>query len=82
MASITIRDLDPELKAKLRIRAARHGRAMEEEVRAILRAALAEGDPTPASLGQAIQSRFRGLGGVELSIPPRDAMREPPVPER
>ena len=80
MASITIRDLDPELKARLRERAARHGRAMEEEVRSILRSVLAETDEMPARLGEAIHSRFRELGGVELELPPREPMRDPPEP--
>ncbi|MDQ3036741.1 MAG: plasmid stabilization protein [Myxococcota bacterium] len=80
MASITIRDLDPELKARLRVRAARHGRAMEEEVRAILRSALAEADATPGRLGATIRARFRELGGVDLAIPEREPMREPPRP--
>ena len=37
MASITIRNLDDTLKRSLRIRAAEHGRSMEEEAREILR---------------------------------------------
>ncbi len=39
MASITIRQLDESLKKQLRLRAASHGRSMEDEVRTILRAA-------------------------------------------
>ena len=37
MASLTVRQLDDKLKALLRLRAARHGRSMEDEVRTILR---------------------------------------------
>src|SRR5919197_2178130 len=37
MASLTIRGLEDELKQRLRIRAARHGRSMEDEARVILR---------------------------------------------
>ena len=43
MASITIRNLDDPIKKRLRIRAAHHGRSMEEEARSILRAALVDG---------------------------------------
>jgi plasmid stability protein len=43
MASITIRNLDDDLKARLRIEAASHGRSMEEEVRVIIRRAMAHG---------------------------------------
>ncbi len=41
MASMTIRQLDQDLKQRLRLRAARHGRSMEDEARTILRAATA-----------------------------------------
>ena len=41
MASITIRQLDDDLKQRLRMRAARHGRSMEDEARTILRQAAA-----------------------------------------
>lgn len=42
MASMTIRNLDDDLKVKLRIRAAMNGRSMEEELRVILRAELSK----------------------------------------
>jgi antitoxin FitA len=80
MAGLTIRDLDTEMKERLRVRAARHGRSMEEEVRVILRSALAEVASSPVRLGTAIHDRFRALGGVELELPPREPMREPPKP--
>ena len=54
---------------------------MEEEVRVILRAALADGDATPSRLGDAIQQRFRDLGGVDLELPTREPMRAPPRPK-
>lgn len=77
MASITIRNLDEDLKRRLRVRAAEHGRSMEEEARAILRTVIDEAAP-PRDLGQAIHRRFQELGGVELELPPREPMREPP----
>ena len=45
MASLTVRKLDERLKKRLRVRAAKHGRSMEDEVRAILRGATGEGEP-------------------------------------
>jgi phosphopantothenoylcysteine decarboxylase/phosphopantothenate--cysteine ligase len=42
MASLTVRQLDDELKKLLRLRAARHGRSMEDEIRGILRQAVEE----------------------------------------
>ena len=56
MASITIRNLEEPLKARLRIRAATHGRSMEEEARDILRNVLTR---EPA---QTRKSRFRHSG--------------------
>ena len=42
MASITIRNLDDDIKHLLRVRAAEHGRSMEEEARDILRRVMGE----------------------------------------
>lgn len=80
MATMTIRNLDDDVKARLRIRAARHGHSMEEEARSILRAALAT-EPqasTGATLVKAIRARVEPFGGIELELPPRTPMREPP----
>ena len=70
MATLTIRDLDDELRAQLRVRAARHGRSMEAEVRVILRDALTR-PPTADRLGSRIRQRFSSVGGVELELPER-----------
>jgi plasmid stability protein len=78
MASITIRKLDERTKARLRVRAAQHGRSMEEEARTLLRAALNEDIVAGGNLADAIRARFRRLGGVELRLPTRQPMREPP----
>ena len=45
MASITIRNLHDDVKRRLRIRAAEHGRSMEEEAREILREVVGEAKP-------------------------------------
>ena len=82
MASLTIRKLDEKTKTRLRVRAARHGRSMEEEARSLLRSALAEDAPPRGSLADSIRARFRRLGGVELEIPSREPIRDPPVPGR
>ena len=78
MATITVRNLEEGLKQRLRIRAAEHGKSMEEEVRDILRAALKQDPVAENGLGSLIRARFAPLGGVELEIPPRGPMREPP----
>lgn len=74
MGTLTIRGLDDETKARLRVRAARHGRSMESEVRAILHDALVP--PSAArGLGTRIRARFAGLG--ELNLPDRDEAPRP-----
>jgi plasmid stability protein len=82
VASITVRNLDERTKARLRVRAAQHGRSMEEEVRTLLRAALEEELVGEVNLADAIRGRFRRLGGVELRLPSREPMRQPPKPGR
>lgn len=77
MATMTIRNIDDRLKARLRVRAAEHGKSMEDEARDILRAALSAEAPTPSNLVQSIRARIAPLGGVELPEVPREAMREP-----
>jgi len=81
MSSLTIRNLDPALKAKLRVRAAEHGNSMEEEVRKILGAALsAPLRPVSAkSFGEEMQALFAPLGGFDdFQQPPRGHERHPP----
>ncbi|MFD2190767.1 FitA-like ribbon-helix-helix domain-containing protein [Pistricoccus aurantiacus] len=76
MASITIRNLDEQLKTRLRMEAAKHGHSMEEEVRIILRNALNQ--PRRGGLGSRIRERFTEVGGVELEMPSRsDKPRAP-----
>ena len=79
MASITIRNLDQAVKARLRLRAARHDRSMEEEAREILRTALCEEPGSICDLATAIRRRLAPFGGVELPAIERDAIREPPA---
>ena len=78
MASITIRNLDDDVKTRLRTRAARNDRSMEEEVRLILREAVGRKANPEKGLGTAIHELFKPLGGVELELPSREPMREPP----
>ncbi|MXX89404.1 MAG: plasmid stabilization protein [Boseongicola sp. SB0677_bin_26] len=77
MASITIRRLDNDVKTQLRTRAAGNGRSMEEEARLILREAVGR-ETEPENLAAFIHDCFAPYGGVELELPPRAPMREPP----
>lgn len=78
MSSITIRNLDPALKERLRVRAACNGRSMEAEVRQILSETLAQGQGRELNLAEAIRRRFAPLGGVDLEPHPPTPIREPP----
>lgn len=73
MATLTIRGLDDDTKARLRVNAARHGRSMEAEVRSILEEALPSPQPSDG-LGSRIHARFAAVGGVELDLPRRSEM--------
>jgi antitoxin FitA len=79
MASITIRQLEETTKRKLRIRAARHGRSMEQEAREILKTAVSQPEEQPQDLVESIRRRFAKYGGVELNIPPRGPIRDPGI---
>jgi antitoxin FitA len=76
MATLTIRQLDDKTKSKLRVRAAQHGRSMEQEAREILRSALRTSPAARENLGKAILERFAPLGGVDLELPRRDPIRQ------
>ena len=78
MASITIRNLDDDVKTRLRVRAAEHHRSMEEEVRIILRDAVNGRHLGPRNLATFTRECFASLGGVELELRRRGPMREPP----
>jgi plasmid stability protein len=79
MPSITIRNLDSALKARLRVRAAEHGHSMEDEARDILRTALNRKRSQPTNLAAAIRARVVALGGgIDLPQPIREPMRQPP----
>ena len=77
MASITIRNLDDDMKRRLRVRAAKNGRSMEAEAREILLVALAS-PGAPVNLGQSIHARFAALGGVEVDRQERGPGRNQP----
>ena len=78
MATMTIRNLDDDLKALLRLRAARHGQSMEEEARSILRAALRAEPLSGQSLLNSIREMVKPYGGIELELPARELQRDPP----
>lgn len=70
MATLTIRDFDDELKTELRVRAAQHGRSMEAEVRAILRAVLTR-PSSGGGMATRIRRRFSGYDKPPVEPPAR-----------
>jgi plasmid stability protein len=84
MAQLIVRNIENEVKEKLRCRAKRHGRSMEEEAREILRdATKSEGKPRKG-LGTEIAELFRGIGlepGEELPQLPKIHLRVPDFEE-
>ena len=74
MATITIRNLDDELKRRLRIQAAEHGRSMEEEARNMLRQALPAEQKPATGFATAFSALFRKHGGVDLTFPVRPTL--------
>lgn len=70
MAAVSIRDLDDDVRERLRIRAAQHGRSMEAEIRVILADAVREPSQSD-NLFTALLDRFADVGGVELDLPSR-----------
>jgi plasmid stability protein len=71
MATLTVRNLDDGIKARLRVRAAENGRSMEAEARAILNGALLGAGGGARHLGSRVHERFAGLRGDALELPAR-----------
>ena len=62
MAQLLVRNLEDDVKARLRVLAAQHGRSMDEEARAILRQAVAVSTRPRVGLGTEIAALFKGTG--------------------
>ena len=77
IASITIRNLDDEVKTRLRVRAAEHNRSMEEEAQLILTEAVGR-KPGSRNLADITRAWFGPDNGVELDLPRRGPGRELP----
>jgi len=68
VAQFIVRHLEDDVKARLKRRAQRHGRSMEEEARHILRNALKEENRRVPKLGSRIAARF-GRAGLAADLP-------------
>ncbi len=65
MASITVRNLDEDVKRSLSIQAARNGRSMEAEVREILRVAVTISNRQQNNWARELNARFAAIGGLD-----------------
>ena len=74
MGTLTIRQLSEHTHARLRGRAAKHGRSVEAEVRAILDAAV---DLPEGNILLALHATFAEVGGVDLQVPDRSELPRP-----
>jgi len=68
MAQLVVRNLEEDVKMRLKRRAARHGRSMEDEVRDILRDAVKNEHQRAEGLGTRLARRFAGRG-LDFDIP-------------
>lgn len=79
MATLTIRNLDDNIRNFLRAQAAANGHSMEAEVRDILRSVARQKSSTPSEVFARIHTLFSAIGGAdELILPKRDPAPEPP----
>jgi plasmid stability protein len=62
MAQLVVRNIEEDVKKRLKKRAEKHGRSMEEEVRDILRAALVADKTDKSGFGTRFASYFKGIG--------------------
>jgi phosphopantothenoylcysteine decarboxylase/phosphopantothenate--cysteine ligase len=72
MASLTVRQLDEALKTRLRLRAARNGRSMEDEIRGILRAAADDSEPTSSPAASPSKPISKQAGSRRTAPAPDD----------
>jgi plasmid stability protein len=71
MTSVLIRNVDDALHARLKASAAAHRRSLEEEARALLRAAIARQETPRESLTSLARRLFGPEHGADLALPPR-----------
>ncbi|WP_084411178.1 FitA-like ribbon-helix-helix domain-containing protein [Fulvimarina manganoxydans] len=78
MATLTIRNVPDHEREALRVRAAKNGRSMEAELRAILRDAITPSAKKEVDLATSIRRIVEPIGGIDLPEIARGPAREPP----
>ena len=81
MASLLIRNLPDDVKTRLRVRAAQHGRSMEEEGRLAIEAFVRDTHMEPPKSGkhwvEELRASFAKSGFVDFELPPREDVPDP-----
>jgi plasmid stability protein len=62
MAQFTVRNLEDDVKQRLKARAAQHGISLEEEVRRLLRREVMSAPPANVAIGTRMAGRFIRVG--------------------
>lgn len=75
MFALNIRNLSPATHQALRLRAAKHGRSIEAEIRAILDEAVRP--HAPVKLGSLLAASGHDFGGIDLHIARAPSPAEP-----
>ena len=78
MASLTVRKLDTAVKTRLKIRAAKNGHSMEEEVRILIEKAVEQESGTGAQLYAEIRKLVKRYGPLDITVPRRNASHRLP----
>jgi plasmid stability protein len=73
MTSLTIHNIDDDMKRSLHLHAQAHGRSIEEEVKDILRQTLMS-KPTEIPFGSRLKARFEGCAVNALPLPARSIL--------
>lgn len=79
MATLTVRNVEDETKQRLRLRAARNGHSLEEELRSIIRSAATakEAAPRGSNLYDDIRELVEPHGGFEIPVADRQPVARP-----
>ena len=75
MADMVLRNLDDALKQRLRERAAKHGRSMAAELRAIVAEALTRPDPDPLTEFKRLAAISRAMSAGRSHTPSEVLLR-------
>jgi antitoxin FitA len=78
MATLTIRNLNDDVKQRLRVQAAQHGHSMEEEVRTILQASVEQSrEAKPGGLATRLTELFKNVDTTGFELPERTPAPDP-----